>query len=431
MPPLLILFPLRELLASQHNPHLHRAILRLLHRPLSVLLTNLSALLLPLLGSPVFYSPFLPTNPNSTLNATQCHALAIATFAQELLETFDELGLGVDADIRGDGLKSIRDGLVSIVHRVVSPLVASIRDEIAPIIEALENASDSQAKSLFGAKASTVYHPSIVALRAVMPTYAKVLTRCTVTPASHTILASFLIAIVWKGLVALSNRPYASSAPPSPSSDLVSNKKVRTPVRTPSPCHTPPVTPPLGRFSLKLPPSRPPSPPISTAPASISADAQALFDLLNTLPRPSAVKEATRLAREAVDEAFDALEAVSALLGVIDKRSYDGGTATITVQEVHELAKDIPLLITLPILSSAYGGSKSGSVATLLGFSETEYRKNCLSGIGRAEECAPVIAQRVMDALQIQAEYCADSSLRIQAEPNIIHEWLQLEISTN
>ena len=419
----------RELLASQHNPHLYRAILRSLHRPLSVLLGNLSAHLLPLLGSPLFHSPFLPTNPNPTLNATQSHALAIATFAQELLETFDELGLGVDADVRGDGLKSIREGLVSIVHRVVGPLVASIRDEIIPIIEALESTNDSQVRSLVGAKASTVYHPSIVALRTVMPTYAKVLSRYTATPASHTILASFLIAIVWKGLVALSSRPYASSAPPSP--DLVYNKKVRALVRTPSPYHTPPVTPPLGRFSLKLPPSRPPSPPINGAPASVSADAQALFDLLSTLPRPSAGKEATRLARDAVDEAFDALEALSVLLGAIDKRSHNGGTPSVTVHEMHELAKDVPLLIALPIMSGAYGGQNPGSVAAVLGLSEAEYRKNCLSGIGRAEECAPVIAQRIMDALQVKAEYCTNNSLRIQTRPDIIHEWLQLEISTN
>jgi len=261
-----------------------------------------------------------------------------------------------------------------------------------------------------------------------MPTYAKVLSRYTATPASHTILASFLIAIVWKGLVALSNRPYAPSTPPSP--DSVYNKKVRALVRTPSPYHTPPVTPPLGRFSLKLPPSRPPSP-ISGAPATVSADAQALYDLLSTLPRPSAGKEATRLAREAVGEAFDALEALSVLLGAIDKRGYNGGTPTVTVQEVHELAKDIPLLIVLPVMSGAYGGQNLGSVATVLGLSEAEYRKNCLSGIGRAEEYAPVIAQRVMDALQVKAEYCTNSSLRIQTRPDIIHEWLQLEISTN
>ena len=82
-------------------------------------------------------------------------------------------------------------------------------------------------------------------------------------------------------------------------------------------------------------------------------------------------------------------------------------------------------------MSGAYGGQNPGSVAAVLGLSEAEYRKNCLSGIGRAEECAPVIAQRIMDALQVKAEYCTNNSLRIQTRPDIIHEWLQLEISTN
>lgn len=412
-----------ELLASQHNPHLRRAILRSLHRPLSVLLTNLSAHLMPLLASPLFHSPPTLTSQNSTPNPTQVHALALAAFAQELLETFDELGLGLDADIRGDGLKSIREGLISVIHRVISPLVADIRAELTPIIEALENANDGQTKAVAGIKTSTVHHPSIVTLRAVMPTYAKALARYTSFPISHGILASFLVAVVWKGLVALSNRPYALSAPPF--LDAVPNKKVRTP----PPFSTPPVTPPLGRFTLKLPPSRPPSPPIAAIPASASADAQALFDLLNTLPRPSADKEATRLAREAVDEAFDALRALSALLDAVDKRSGGAGSPKAMAKEVHQLAEDIPLLIALPILLSTYGGLNPGSVATLLGFSETEYRRNCLSGIGRAEECAPVIAQRVMAALQMQTK---DRTLLMLAEPNnIVYEWLQLETSTN
>ncbi|KAJ3565907.1 hypothetical protein NP233_g7347 [Leucocoprinus birnbaumii] len=414
-----------ELAACQHNSHLHRAILRSLHRPLSVLLTNLSAHLMPLLASPSFYSPPLPASQTWSPNATQAHALAIATFAQELLEAFDELNLGLDADIRGDGLKSIREGLVSIIHRVVSPLVSDLRAELFPIIEALENANGGQTKAVAGIKAATIYHPSIITLRAVMPTYAKALARYTSFPTSHGILASFLVAVVWKGLVALSNRPYASSAPQYPD---VMNKKVRTP----PPYNTPPVTPPLGRFSLKLPPSRPPSPPIAAIPARASADAQALFDLFNTLPRPSADKEATRLAREAVDEAFDALKALSALLDAIDKRNNDAGAPIAMAKEVHELAEDIPLLIALPILLSAYGGLNPGSVATLLCTSEAEYRKNCLSGIGRAEECAPVVAQRVMDALQMQAEHRIIETLPMPYETNsIIYEWLRLETSTN
>ena len=55
-----------ELNASKGNIHLQRAILRSLQKPLSVLLTNLSTQLLPLLSSPSFLNPPAPTvaNPN-------------------------------------------------------------------------------------------------------------------------------------------------------------------------------------------------------------------------------------------------------------------------------------------------------------------------------------------------------------------------------
>lgn len=346
------------------------------------------------------------------MNATQTHALAIATFAHELLETFDELGLGLEVDVRGDGLNPIRKGLVSIINRVVNPLVAGIRVELMPIIEALETPNDSPPKT--GVRTATIYHPSIITLQAVMPIYARTLAKYTASSTSHTILAAFLIALVWKGLVALSNRPFVASAPPSPM--LLSSKRTRTPPAS----NTPPVTPPPGRFTLKLPPSRPPSPPIVAVPASASGDARALFDLLNTFPRPSAEREDTRLAREAVDEAFEALGALSALLDAIHKKSGQGRTAGDMAREINALTEDIPSLIALPVLLYAYGDPDSGSVAKLLGLSESEYRQGCLSGIGRAEECASVITHRVMDVLRIHGD-----------ANGIVYKWLQLETTAN
>lgn len=390
-----------ELKANHSNPHLYRAILRSLHRPLSVLLTNLSAHLLPLLSSSLFHSS-APTIQNPNPNPTQVHALAIATFAQELLETFDELGLGLDADIRGDGLKSLREGLVSIINRVVGPLVTGIRAELIPVIEALEIPNNSPPRTVTGSKATTIYHPSIVTLQAVMPIYARALAKYTACPASHTILATFLVAAVWKGSVALSHRPFLST----PSSIVSYNDHPPTP----------PVTPPPGRFTLKLPPSRPPSPSIPAVPASASTDAHALFDLLNMLPRPSEARESTRLAWEAVAEALEALDALSALLDSIHNKSSYGRTADDMASEIDSLTEDIPLLIALPVLLHAYGGSDSASVASLLGLSESEYRKGCLSGIGRAEECAPVIAHRVMHALKTHTD-----------ANEIVYRWLQLE----
>ncbi|KAF9445899.1 hypothetical protein P691DRAFT_674661 [Macrolepiota fuliginosa MF-IS2] len=394
-----------ELKANQDKPHLYRAILRSLHRPLSVLLTNLSAHLLPLLASPLFHSPAAPTVQNQNPNPTQLHALAIATFAQELLETFDDIGLGLDADPRDDGLKPIRKGLASVINRIVGPLVDGIRNELVPVIEALETPNTSQFKAVTGTRAHTIYHPSIVTLQTLMPIYAKTLARYTAPATSHTIIATFLIAVVWKGLVALSNRPFVASAPPSP--DLTSNRKL--------PAYNTPVTPPASRFTLKLPPSRPPSPPMVTVPANASADAQALFDLLNTLPRPSGDKGSSRLATEAVDEAFEALKALSALLGVIHSKSNHDRMMDDMAREINTLTKNIPLLVALPALLHTYADPRLTSVTNLLGLSESEYRSVCLSGIGRAEECAPVIAHRVMDVLRRHVPH------------GIIYGWLQLE----
>ena len=68
------------------------------------------------------------------------------------------------------------------------------------------------------------------------------------------------------------------------------------------------------------PPSRPPSPVHSPAPSTAS-DARVIYDLLNTLPKPTPTDDASRDAREAVDEAFESLAALSALLGAVDSSS--------------------------------------------------------------------------------------------------------------
>lgn len=134
------------------------------------------------------------------------------------------------------------------------------------------------------------------------------------------------------------------------------------------------------------------------------------------LPRPSEAREGTRLAWEAVAEALEALNALSALLDSIHNKSGYGRTAEDMANEIDSLTEDIPLLIALPVLLHAYGVSDSASVASLLGLSESEYRKGCLSGIGRAEECAPVIAHRVMHALRAHTD-----------ANEIVYRWLQLE----
>ncbi|KAK0212385.1 hypothetical protein DFS33DRAFT_22347 [Desarmillaria ectypa] len=382
-----------ELRAASETPHLYRAILRSLHRPLSVLLGNLSASLLPHLSSPALLA--LPsTAPQAqVLNPTQLHAVAIATFAGELLETFDDFALGLDGDIRGDGLKLIREGLTSLVNRVVHPFLGLMKSELHPLVESLETlATSSAGKSSPSGKTSSHLHPSIATLQTIIPVYTKAIARYTTTPTSQTNLATFLISIIWRGLLALTSRPYVVPTPPSSPTSLPAV------VRKRRGSSTPPLTPPPGRFAIKLPSSRPPSPPALAVSSSVTADARALYDILNQFPRPDAYNTATRLAREAVNEAFNALKALPAFFDGVSSTSLARSVDDIA-QQLATAAEDLPTLIALPAMLHVYGLPEMQSVPAMLGISDSDYRNGCLTGFGRAEECATAVGQRLLDIL--------------------------------
>lgn len=402
-----------ELTAANESPHLQKAIVRSLHKPLSVLLSNLSALIVPILTSPAFLMPPGPTPQNPGLNAYQLHGLAIAGLAGELLETFDSFSLGQDTDIRGDNLRSVREGLVSLVNRIVNPLVGGIRSELFATLDGLENPhAVSSVKPLHGAK--SVQHASVAALVTTAPLYAQALKRYTVSPVAQKALAPFIISAAWRAIVALSNRPYVA---PSPSSSPAIQPTVLPGMkkRRPSPTSSPPLTPPPNRFTIKLPTSRPPTPPAPLVPASTSpaADARAVYDLLRLLPLPE-----ERMAREAAEEAINGLSALATLFDVVQgilkspDRSIDDRAA-----ELIEVTEKIPTLIALPILmkADAQGDADVPSVSSILGVSEDEYRNGCLTGFGRAEELATAVGRRVCSYLQ-------------SAQKALLLRWLEAEI---
>jgi hypothetical protein len=345
--------------------------------------------------------------------------LALANFAGELLETFDDLALGTEADVRDDGLRAIREGLVSVVGRVVNPLVGGIRAELLPLIEALENpvsTTGGNTKTLSGSKSTVILHPSIVALQATMPIYARALTRYTATTTSQATLASLLIYMLWRGLVALSNRPFQPVSPPA----SPALKPAVSRVRRESSSISPPLTPPSGRFTIKLPPSRPPSPPSIQVPSTAAADARALYDLLILLPRPVA---ANHLAREAVDEAFNGLKALTALLEAAQSNAFARGTQTKAElgAELEVLTADLPTLIALPVVLRAHV-STFQTVTSMLGIPDGEYRKGCLHGFSRAEECAGAVGQRVLDNLTVDDAQSGATE--------VVKNWLEVEVST-
>ena len=391
-------FPPSELNASKGNVHLQRAVLRSLQKPLSVLLTNLSTQLLPLLSSPAFLNPPAPTVANPNLNVTQTHALAVANFAGELLDALDELELDRNHDVRGDGLNNLREGLVSLIGRVVNPLVAGLKNEITPILQALEEPAQSPSmtatvpKAPAGAKVVTQQHPSIVTLQAVMPAFSKALTRYTVSSCCQTTLATLLISIVWRAIVSLAYRPTPprSRANSVASTGAAASAAIRKRLGAST---TPPTTPPASRFTMKLPSSRPPSPVAVLVPTAAD-DARVVFDLLSTLPKPMPSNDVNRVAREAVDEAFDALAALSALLAALENQE---GPEVREDFDLELLTDGLPVLIALPVLLRWAGLGEPHTIPIMLGIAESEYKDNCLSGFGRAEECAGVVLQRMME----------------------------------
>ncbi|KAF8577998.1 hypothetical protein K439DRAFT_507100 [Ramaria rubella] len=395
-----------ELEASAANSHLHRAILRSLHRPLSVLHTRLSAQLLPLISSPQFTAHPTPTVPN----ATQLFAIGYAAFAAELLQSLDVYDLfQTDPHNVGatDNLRGIREGLESLIGRVANPLSHGIKSELLPYIEALEHSTPFPVSPPSHAKQGTTHHlkgapvhPSIVALQGLVPAHVRNLVLYTAPPtmSSQTMMATLLISLVWRSLVSLSQRIMTPTPCGSP---ILASQQAGAGLRKKlvGSSTTPPNTPPPTRFSIKLPPSRPPSPP-ATQISCPATDARSLYNLLNVFPRPH---ENSRyaIAREAVDEAFGSLAALCALL------DYE---AAGDLEDLEVATADLPTVIALPVLLRILAGqckeesAESWTVPALLGVTDQEYRDACLSGFGRAEECSPLVAKRVLDALVIRRD---------------------------
>ncbi|ELU45136.1 hypothetical protein AG1IA_00837 [Rhizoctonia solani AG-1 IA] len=124
--------------AAQAGHDLLRASLRALHRPLNVLLTNVSTLLAPLVVLPPT-NVLVPSSPWVQLGASQAHALGLATLVAELLASLDALP-GDCAKVGGEGLRSIKQGLEGVISRVVQPVLTAVRTELVALVDALEQA---------------------------------------------------------------------------------------------------------------------------------------------------------------------------------------------------------------------------------------------------------------------------------------------------
>ncbi|KAG8781137.1 hypothetical protein FRC12_022198 [Ceratobasidium sp. 428] len=424
-----------------------RASLRALHRPLNVLLSNISGLLAPLVVGGATINVCLPSSGWAGNGAAQAHALGLACMVGELLEQLEE-GLPGDCNkVGGEGLRSIKEGLEGVIKRVVNPVFAAVRTELGVLVDALEVApSEALPSSVVGKKALAVEQPAVVALQTAMPCAIRVLGRVGAVPGPvvRGALAACDIAIVWRAMVALAHRRVGepipapapttgTGSPTSKSSGLLgkshtlgkaSSSSTASGTSTPSSKSlgktpsmgalnsgsavppsltkrlTPPNTPPAGRFGLLLPPSRPSSPPgVLTPAAQLAHDARVVVGLLDALPKPGGED-----AREAVAEAFDALRGFADVLGLIgvvggggvDRQAVvdliDGEPSPSSDNNNSEEVEreELPALIVLPALL------RGKSVATLLEIPEAEYRERCLGGFGRAEASEEVVARAVL-----------------------------------
>jgi hypothetical protein len=118
-----------------------------------------------------------------------------------------------------------------------------------------------------------------------------------------------------------------------------------------------------------------------------------------------------------VDAAFKGLEALSVFLEVLQTLKSDFKSADNVANELLNLTEEIPTLIALPPLLRMYGTSDIPPVSEMSGLSEEEYRRGCLSGFGRAEECATVVGQRVLQRLNVSPE-----------ANDVVLRWLNLEL---
>lgn len=152
--------------------------------------------------------------------------------------------------------------------------------------------------------------------------------------------------------------------------------------------------------------------------ATAAGDCKALLDLIDQLPRPSP-DGSSKLASEAVDEAFKGIRALAVFLevlqtmkpGSVEKSNPD------LADDLISLCEELPTLIALPPLIRMYASRDVPSVSEITGLSEDDYRRGILSGFGRAEECADGVGMRVRQRLSATPE-----------ANDVVIRWLDLEL---
>jgi hypothetical protein len=334
----------------------------------------------------------------------------------ELLQTFDTLSLGIGQGVDRDGLRGVRETLETLVKRVVGGLLDGLKAEITGLLDPMEaapppipsppisstalihNPSSSSFLLPGSHKPPTPPLPDPIAnfathIPSISQRLAKYASACPPAKDSgiiQTLLAGFLIKVMWKAVLTLSMRPLTLSAsteqltPPTTSSGLKPRRSTGPDMHS----YTPPSTPPSLRFTSLLPSlSRPPSPPLRSR-RTLSGEVGIVSKALREMVRP---KEGT-VAAEAVSEARDVCNDFE---GWVKKIEPHPRPLQANLEEEEE---DVPMLLMLNVLLASQTPARR--VGRLLGLDEGVYREGWMSGFGRADECAGVVGRAVVDVLE-------------------------------
>ncbi|KIM22657.1 hypothetical protein M408DRAFT_332844 [Serendipita vermifera MAFF 305830] len=450
-----------ELDASQGNTNLRHAILRLLPRSLTVIVSSLSVQVSQLIPTP----GYVPSTVMAAPHPTTLHALSLAVFAGEILETFTTYKLATASS----DLAAIYGHLDTIIMRVISPLFAQMQSEMTALLEPVGQPPTTSVTNSPGPNGKPAKpHSAIITLGQYMPGFTRILKRCAIpySQGSQKALATFLISTTWQALVQLSHRAPSSNAGTmvhkASAVSLALSQMSLTPPSSPPPSIkkklTPPSSPPSKKRVLAL-PGASDSPPKgvlrlrrvpsggstgsrSSSPdtrqrehqraavqqslqasaawlSTLLLDTRALGDMLvsTEVPRP----EEGSLAREAVDEALERFGAFREWIGgAVNACAMSSSAGEVLGKLMDSVPEEMPLLIVLPVLLgqawlarpqfaaalAAPGGApvegerEYPGVAKLIGYeSEETYRRGVLCGFRRAEECEGVIAQCLLGRL--------------------------------
>ncbi|TRM69264.1 hypothetical protein BD626DRAFT_392974 [Schizophyllum amplum] len=127
----------------------------------------------------------------------------------------------------------------------------------------------------------------------------------------------------------------------------------------------------------------------------------------------------------AVDAVYEAMKGFAALVPLLEAvqampRARLGVHEAVDddfERQLEELTQELPTLVCLPVLLYAYSGTSGSSVVNILELSEDEYKRGCLSGFARAEECADAVGERVLEVIRHDA-----------GVPRVVVHWLEQEL---